>query len=50
VLTELIPHDEPSRAHLQFRQSFTALALHHDDIADRLRGQYHQLHHRDLGC
>ncbi|MEU4377130.1 TetR family transcriptional regulator C-terminal domain-containing protein [Pseudonocardia alni] len=50
VLTELIPHDEPSRAHLQFRQSFTALALHHEDIATRLRSQYHQLHHRDLAA
>ena len=48
VLTELIPHDDPSRAHLQFRQSFTALALHHEDIAARLRRQYHQLHQRDL--
>ncbi|MBW0102082.1 TetR family transcriptional regulator C-terminal domain-containing protein [Pseudonocardia sp. KRD291] len=50
VLTELIPHDEPSRAHLQFRQSFTALALHHEDIAARLRGQYRQLHHHDLAA
>ncbi|MDN5917913.1 MAG: TetR family transcriptional regulator C-terminal domain-containing protein [Pseudonocardia sp.] len=49
VLTELIPHDEATRAHLQFRQSFTALALHHEDIAARLRDQYHHLHHRDLG-
>lgn len=48
VLTELIPHDEPSRAHMQFRQSFTALALHHEDIAARLRGQYRRLHHHDL--
>lgn len=48
VLTELIPHDEVTRAHLQFRQSFTALALHHEDIAARLRSQYHQLHHHDL--
>lgn len=48
VLTELIPHDEPTRAHLQFRQSFTALALHHDAIAARLREQYHRLHHHDL--
>lgn len=50
VLTELIPHDERGRAHLQFRQSFTALALHHEDIAARLRGQYHQLHHHDLAA
>lgn len=50
VLSELIPHDEPSRAHLQFRQSFTALALHHEDIAARLRGQYHQLHHHGLAA
>lgn len=48
VLTELIPHDEASWAHLQFRQSFTALALQHDDIATRLRGQYRQLHRHDL--
>jgi len=48
VLTELIPHDEPSWAHLQFRQSFTALALHHDDIAARLREQYRRLHQHDL--
>ncbi|MFP5021275.1 TetR family transcriptional regulator C-terminal domain-containing protein [Pseudonocardia phyllosphaerae] len=48
VLTDLIPHDEASRAHVQFRQSFTALALHHDDIAARLREQYRRLHQHDL--
>lgn len=48
VLSELIPHDEASWAHLQFRQSFTALALQHDDIAARLREQYRHLHQHDL--
>lgn len=48
VLTELIPHNAATRAHLQFRQSFTALALHHDDVAVRLREQYRRLHHDDL--
>lgn len=48
VLTELIPHDEASWAHLQLRQAFTALALHHPDIAAGLCEQYHQLHHHDL--
>ncbi|WP_207223553.1 TetR/AcrR family transcriptional regulator [Pseudonocardia sediminis] len=48
VLTELVPHDEATRAHLQFRQSFTSLALHHGAVADGLRERYHDLHHRQL--
>lgn len=50
MLTELIPHDEASWAHLQFRQSFTALALQHDDIAARLPEQYRHLHQHDLAA
>ena len=48
VLGELIPHDEPSRAHLQFRQAFTALALHHGAVAEQMRERYRRLHHHDL--
>ena len=48
VLVELIPHDEASWAHMHIRQSFTALALHHRPVAERLRAQYEQLHHHDL--
>jgi AcrR family transcriptional regulator len=48
VLTELVPHDAATRAHLQFRQSYTALALHHDDVAARLREQYRRLHDDEL--
>jgi AcrR family transcriptional regulator len=49
VLTQLIPHDEVTRAHMHFRQSFTALALRHDGIAELLRERYRYLHHEDLG-
>lgn len=48
VLVELVPHDEMSWAHMHIRQSFTALALHHRSVAERLRAQYEQLHHHDL--
>ncbi len=48
VLTELIPHDEATRAHLQFRQAYTGLALHHRGVADELRSAYRRLHHDDL--
>ncbi|ANY10836.1 TetR/AcrR family transcriptional regulator [Pseudonocardia sp. HH130630-07] len=48
VLTELIPYDEVTRAHVQFRQAYTALALHHDEVATRLRSRYQHLHCDDL--
>ncbi|WP_329249045.1 TetR/AcrR family transcriptional regulator [Actinoallomurus sp. NBC_01490] len=46
VLTELIPYDAVTRAHLRVRQSFTAAALADDAIADRLRDDYARLHTR----
>lgn len=48
VLAELVPYDEATRAHLALRQSYTALALHHEAVADRVREQYRTLHHHDL--
>lgn len=50
VLTELIPCDEVGRAHVQFRQAYTSLALHHDEVAVRLRERYHRLHDVDLAA
>jgi len=44
VLTELIPDDPASLAHLRVRQSFAALALSDDTIAARLRDDYARLH------
>ncbi|WP_211282624.1 TetR/AcrR family transcriptional regulator [Amycolatopsis keratiniphila] len=44
VLTELIPYDAQSLNHLRVRQSFAALALHHEAIAERMRKEYEQLH------
>ncbi|WP_018215210.1 TetR/AcrR family transcriptional regulator [Salinispora vitiensis] len=44
VLTELIPYDAVTRAHLRVRQSFTAVALADEVIAARLRGDYATLH------
>ncbi|WUH98645.1 TetR/AcrR family transcriptional regulator [Spirillospora sp. NBC_00431] len=44
VLTELIAGDAESRAHLRVRQSFTALALADDAIADRMRAEYARFH------
>lgn len=44
VLTELIPYDAVTRAHLRVRQSFTAVALADEAIATRLRVDYAKLH------
>ncbi|MGH3241276.1 MAG: TetR/AcrR family transcriptional regulator, partial [Spirillospora sp.] len=44
VLTQLIPGDTESRAHLRVRQSFTALALADEAIADRMRAEYTRFH------
>lgn len=44
LLTELIPYDRDTWAHLRVRQSFTALAIADDGIAARLREQYARLH------
>ncbi|MGQ4269448.1 TetR/AcrR family transcriptional regulator [Nocardiopsis changdeensis] len=46
VLTELIPYDAPTRTHMRIRQSFTALALSEESIADRMRGEYERFHGR----
>lgn len=46
VLTELIPYDAVTRAHLRVRQSFTAAALADAAIAARLRLDYAHLHRR----
>ncbi|MFW6721980.1 TetR/AcrR family transcriptional regulator [Streptomyces sp. MAR4 CNY-716] len=44
VLTELIPYDAATRAHLRVRQSFNALALADAAIAERMRQLYAGLH------
>ncbi|MBO2459938.1 TetR/AcrR family transcriptional regulator [Actinomadura violacea] len=44
VLTELIAHDAETEAHLRVRQSFTALALTDEAIADRMRTDYARFH------
>lgn len=44
VLTELIPHDAATRAHMRVRQSFTAAALADEPIAARMRAAYARLH------
>ena len=44
VLTELVPHDEATRAHLRVRQAFTARALADEAIAARLREDYAVFH------
>jgi len=49
VLTELIPDDSASRTHILVRQAFSALALHNDVIAERMRAAYDKLHRRDIG-
>ncbi|MFC7546650.1 TetR family transcriptional regulator C-terminal domain-containing protein [Plantactinospora sp. GCM10030261] len=46
VLTELIPYDATTRAHMRVRQSFTAAALADKAIAARLRDDYATLHRR----
>lgn len=48
ILTDLIPADDETSAHMRVRQSFLALALHDDAIAARLRLAYAQLHHDDV--
>ncbi|MFB4317199.1 TetR/AcrR family transcriptional regulator [Actinomadura sp. 21ATH] len=49
VLTELIPYDGPTRAHMRVRQWFTGLALADDAIAARMRADYARLHERLAG-
>ncbi|PSK90190.1 TetR family transcriptional regulator [Murinocardiopsis flavida] len=46
VLTELIPHDPATRAHMRVRQAFAAFALSDEAIAARLRTEYARLHRR----
>ncbi|GAA1071065.1 TetR/AcrR family transcriptional regulator [Nocardiopsis composta] len=46
VLTELIPYDEETRAHMRVRQAFTALALSDEAIAERMRSEYERFHRR----
>ncbi|MEW2354335.1 TetR/AcrR family transcriptional regulator [Spirillospora sp. NPDC029432] len=49
VLTELIPYDAPTRAHMRVRQWFTGLALADEAIAERMRADYARLHERLAG-
>ncbi|WP_019629326.1 TetR/AcrR family transcriptional regulator [Actinomadura atramentaria] len=49
VLTELLARDDETRAHMRVRQSFTALALSDEAIADRMRAEYDRLHRRLAG-
>ncbi|WP_017573945.1 TetR/AcrR family transcriptional regulator [Nocardiopsis halotolerans] len=44
VLTELVPHDTVTRAHMRVRQAFTALALSDEAIAERMRREYERFH------
>ncbi|WP_017594135.1 TetR/AcrR family transcriptional regulator [Nocardiopsis potens] len=44
VLTELIPYDEDTRAHMRVRQAFTSLALSDEAIAERMRAEYGRFH------
>ncbi|MEV6823046.1 TetR/AcrR family transcriptional regulator [Nocardiopsis dassonvillei] len=44
VLTELIPYDDATRAHMRVRQAFTALALSDEAIARRMRREYARFH------
>lgn len=44
VLTQLVPHDAETRTHLRVRQSFTALALSDEAIAERMRARYAEFH------
>ncbi len=44
VLTELIPYDDATRAHMRVRQAFTALALSDEAIARRMREEYARFH------
>ncbi|UBU08642.1 TetR/AcrR family transcriptional regulator [Nonomuraea gerenzanensis] len=46
VLTELIPYDATTRAHMRVRQSFHAFAFADEEIAARLRVLYAQFHRR----
>ncbi|GAA2139082.1 TetR/AcrR family transcriptional regulator [Actinomadura napierensis] len=49
VLTELIARDAETEAHMRVRQSFTALALADDAIADRMRADYARFHGQIAG-
>lgn len=44
VLSELIPYDADTRAHMRMRQSFSALALVEEPIAARMRQAYARFH------
>ncbi|MES9537334.1 TetR family transcriptional regulator C-terminal domain-containing protein [Actinomadura sp. NPDC000600] len=44
VLSELIAYDPETRAHMRVRQSFTALALTDEAIAERMRADYARFH------
>lgn len=44
VLTELIAYDSETRTHMRVRQSFTALALADEGIAERMRAEYTRFH------
>lgn len=44
VLTELIPYDAETWAHMRVRQSFGALALVEEAIAERMREAYARFH------
>jgi AcrR family transcriptional regulator len=47
VLTQLLPHDDATRAHMRVRQFFNAQALADPVIADQIRDRYDAFH-RDL--
>ncbi|GAA3547845.1 hypothetical protein GCM10022419_030120 [Nonomuraea rosea] len=49
VLTELIPYDDATRAHMRVRQSFHALAFADEAIAARLRALYADFHRQLAG-
>jgi AcrR family transcriptional regulator len=46
VLTELIPYDATTEAHMRVRQSFHALGFAEETIAARLRVLYADFHHQ----
>ncbi|TDB84804.1 TetR family transcriptional regulator [Actinomadura sp. KC216] len=49
VLTELIGYDSETRTHMRVRQSFTALALADEGIAERMRAEYTRFHRQVAG-
>ncbi|SEH02274.1 DNA-binding transcriptional regulator, AcrR family [Nonomuraea solani] len=49
VLTELIPYDATTRAHIRVRQSFHAQGFADEGIAARLRGLYEGFHRELAG-